>query len=185
VHANGLTLRQPLSDDEFTTLADSLGELSPFDTDGLYGVLHAVAVAPSPLPPSAWLSLVAPNGVGADPVSSQSFLGLMLRMHNEVLDAVKLGRVIFPEPDDFDACESVRDGLRRGKSILSGSTTTIPRGQLGRQAHATVLCPDAGGRRSLRLHDPFTHQRRMRWARPRLISMMVSRPTPVSRSAKR
>lgn len=49
-------LATPLTDDEYATLADLLDESSPFDVDGLLGVLHAAAVAPSLVPPSRWLS---------------------------------------------------------------------------------------------------------------------------------
>ena len=55
---------KPLSDDESERLADFLEAHSPFEMDGLLGLLNAVVVAPSLLPPSAWLPVVLPAGLG-------------------------------------------------------------------------------------------------------------------------
>ena len=108
----------PLSDDEFETLADLLEVRSPFDTDGLFGVLHAVAVAPSLLPPSAWIPVVLPNGAAdLDAATAQRFLGLVLRLHNEVLDAVNGREAIIPGTEDVAACESFANGYAAGAEI--------------------------------------------------------------------
>ncbi len=51
-----------LSDDEYDELAELLADHSPFDMDGVLGVVHAVAVAPSLVQPSVWLPVVLPSG---------------------------------------------------------------------------------------------------------------------------
>ena len=98
---------QPLSDDEFDALADFLDDHSPLDTDSLYGVLHAVAVAPSVIPPSSWLPLVLPDGLAKDDIFA---VHLLLRLHNEVLDTLERGEVIVPTEDDVEACVSFASG---------------------------------------------------------------------------
>lgn len=101
------SLVNPLSDDDFDALGDLLDEHSPFDTQGVLGVIHAVALAPSLMPPSAWLPEVLPNGPGQD---AQVLIGLLLRLYNEVLDALNDGHAILPEEDDVPACESFAAG---------------------------------------------------------------------------
>jgi uncharacterized protein YecA (UPF0149 family) len=109
---------RPLSDDEFSALAELLVSHSPFDTDGLLGVLHAVAVAPGVIPPSAWFSAVLPNGVDKiDPSTRQQLVGLVLRLHNEVLDAIHDGEAIMPASDDLEACESFAAGYATAAAL--------------------------------------------------------------------
>jgi len=108
----------PLSENEYETLAEFLEAHSPFDTDGLLGVLHAVGVAPSMLPPSAWVPVVFPNGFGDRRAAEiQQLLGLLLRLHNEVLDALSDYEAMMPEADDVAACESVAAGYAAGAEI--------------------------------------------------------------------
>ena len=108
----------PLSDDDFETLADLLEDRSPFDTDGLLGVLHAVAVAPSLLAPSAWIPVVLPNGAAdLDAATAQRFVGLVLRLHDEVLDAVNDHEAIIPSTDDVAACKSFASGYAAGAEL--------------------------------------------------------------------
>ncbi len=101
------SLIKPLSDDDFDALGDLLDERSPFDTQGVLGVIHAVALAPSLMPPSAWLPEVLPNGPGED---AQVLIGLLLRLYNEVLDALNEGEAILPDENDVAACESFAAG---------------------------------------------------------------------------
>jgi uncharacterized protein len=101
------SLVNPLSDDDFDALGDLLDEHSPFDTQGVLGVIHAVALTPSLMPPSAWLPEVLPNGPGQD---AQVLIGLLLRLYNEVLDALNDGHAILPEEDDVTACEAFAAG---------------------------------------------------------------------------
>jgi uncharacterized protein len=100
-------LIKPLSDDDYDALGDLLDEHSPFDTHGVLGVIHAVALAPSLMPPSAWLPEVLPKGPGED---AQVFIGLLLRLYNEVLDALNDGEAILPDENDVAACESFAAG---------------------------------------------------------------------------
>jgi uncharacterized protein len=104
----------PLSDDDFDALGDLLHEHSPFDTDGVLGVLHAVAVAPGLLPPSAWLPEILPTGPGDD---AQTFISLLLRLYNEVLDALNDGEAILPDDDDVAACESFAAGYAAAAAL--------------------------------------------------------------------
>jgi uncharacterized protein len=101
------SLNKPLSDDDFDALGDLLDEHSPFDTHGVLGVIHAVALAPSLMPPSAWLPEVLPNGPGED---AQGLIGLLLRLYNEVLDALNHGEAILPDEENVAACESFAAG---------------------------------------------------------------------------
>jgi uncharacterized protein len=111
--------RQPLSDDEYVTLSDLLEARSPFDTDGLLGALHAVAVAPSMVPSSAWLRVVLPDGFGdVDAAGAEPLLGLVFRLFNEVLDSVNRGAAfLMPEEDDLDGCSSFAAGFAAGAEI--------------------------------------------------------------------
>lgn len=101
----------PLSEDEWDQLADWLADASPLDLDGLLGVLHAVVVAPSLVPPSAWLAVVLPGGLAKlkhDDV--QPFLGLLFRLHGDVQDAVSQLQAIVPETEDVAEWESFASG---------------------------------------------------------------------------
>lgn len=108
----------PLSDDEFDALADLLDEHSAFDIDGLLGILHAVAVAPSLLPPSAWIPVVLPNGFsGVDAAGAQEFIGLVMRLSNEVLAGLNDCQPMMPEADDVPGCESFAAGFVAGAEL--------------------------------------------------------------------
>lgn len=105
---------QPLSDDEFDALADFLDDHSPFDSDALFGVLHAVAVAPSIIAPSTWLPLVVPNGLAKDDLFA---VHLLLRLHNEVIDTLERGEVIVPTEDALEACVSFASGYAAAAAL--------------------------------------------------------------------
>lgn len=111
--ATAPSLSDPVSDAEFGDIADLLDGRSPFDTDGLLGVLHAVAVAPGILPPSAWLPEVLPRGPGDTP----HVIGLLLRLHNDVLAAVNRRRPLIPEEDDIEACVAFAAGYAAGAAL--------------------------------------------------------------------
>ena len=108
----GLTL---ISDDDLDELADFLDDHSPLNLDGVLGVLHAVAVAPSLVPPSAWIPLVLPDGT--DEKDARRALTLLLSLHNEVLDAVNHRHAIGPGPEDPDACESFAAGYAAAAAL--------------------------------------------------------------------
>jgi uncharacterized protein len=108
----------PLSDDEFDQLADFLEARSPFDTDGLLGVLSAVAVAPSPLPPSAWLPVVLPSGLGdLAATEAQEFVSFLFRLHGDVVDALEHQQAIMPGPEDVAECKSFAAGYAAAAEI--------------------------------------------------------------------
>ncbi|MEJ7730449.1 MAG: UPF0149 family protein [Polyangiaceae bacterium] len=116
--SSSLSAFPPLSDDEFDELADLLGDHCPFDIDGLLGVLHAVAVAPGIIPPSAWIATVLPERLGAlDSTSAQRWIGLTLRLHNEVVDAVNDRQTIVPAAGDVAGCESFAAGYIAGAAL--------------------------------------------------------------------
>jgi uncharacterized protein len=102
-----------LSDNDFDDLAELLEAHSRFDTDGLLGVLHAVAVAPSLMPPSAWLPEVLPDGPGDSP----QLVGLLLRLYNQVLQAVDRRHPLVPEKEDIDGCESFAAGYAAAAAL--------------------------------------------------------------------
>jgi uncharacterized protein len=108
----------PLSDAEFASLAAALPGSSPFDADGLLGVLHAVAIAPAMVLPSAWLPVILPRGlVGATKVEGQRVLGLVLRLFNEVLGDLNRHESMLPPPDEAAACESFAAGYVAGAEL--------------------------------------------------------------------
>ncbi|MEO8185202.1 MAG: SEC-C metal-binding domain-containing protein [Deltaproteobacteria bacterium] len=107
-----------LSDDEFDRLAGFLETHSPFDTDGLLGVLNAIAVAPSLLQPSAWLTVVLPNGLGdLAKTEAEAFVGLLFRLHGDVLDALEHRQAVMPGPKDVAECKSFAAGYAAGAEI--------------------------------------------------------------------
>jgi hypothetical protein len=103
---------RPLTDDEFEELAALLDRQSPLNTDGLFGVLHAVAVAPSVIVPSTWLPIVLPEGI-----EQGRSVELLLRMHNEVLDALNHGEGYVPPDDDVEACVSFAGGYAAAATL--------------------------------------------------------------------
>jgi uncharacterized protein len=105
------SFNKPFSDDDYDALGDRLEAHSPFDIYGVLGLVHAVALAPSLMPPSAWLPEVLPNGPGED---AQALVSLLLRLYNEVLDALNDGHAILPEEDDVTACEAFAAGYAVG-----------------------------------------------------------------------
>ena len=50
-----------LSHDDYQELAAFLDDVGSLDIEGTLGLLHAVAIAPSVIPPSAWLPLIIPT----------------------------------------------------------------------------------------------------------------------------
>ena len=108
----------PLSDDEYDQLAEWLEAHSPFETYGLLGLFHAVAVAPSVLAPSVWLPVVIPDGLGdLEPTEIQELVGLLFRLHGEVLHAINQQHGLVPEPEDVEECELFAAGYAAGAEL--------------------------------------------------------------------
>jgi hypothetical protein len=109
---------QPLSEGEYLQLAARLEGISPFDMDGVFGLLHAVAVAPSLIPPNAWLSVLVPKGLnGLERSDVELFLGHISRLHSEIQDAVRKLQAIVPKADETTACESFAAGYVAGAAL--------------------------------------------------------------------
>lgn len=109
---------QPLSEDEYDRLDELLEAVSPLDVDGLHGLLHAVAVAPSVVPISVWLAAVTPAGLAQlDAEDVKEFASLLVRLHVDVLDAINQKQGYFPEPDDVAGCEAFAAGYVAGAEL--------------------------------------------------------------------
>lgn len=108
----------PLSEQDYARLADWLEVNSPFDLQGLLGVLHAVAVAPSVVPPPVWLAAVVHEGPDElSSVEARALLALMLRLHGEVQAAADADESMLPDPHDAEACTSFAAGYAAGAAL--------------------------------------------------------------------
>ncbi|MBN1653922.1 MAG: UPF0149 family protein [Deltaproteobacteria bacterium] len=104
----------PLSDDEYSRLADFCDEHTPLGIDGLMGLLHSVAVAPSLVPPSAWLRQALPDKGFEKGENTREIVGFVLRCYNDVLSSIKKKMTMTPEDDDEDACGLFAKGYIAG-----------------------------------------------------------------------
>ncbi|MBN1652177.1 MAG: SEC-C domain-containing protein [Deltaproteobacteria bacterium] len=104
----------PLSDDEYSRLADFCDEHAPLGMDGVMGLLHAVAVAPGLMPPSAWLSHALPDKNLGKARNSRDIIGFVFRCYNDVLSSIQKRMTITPEDDDEDAWELFAKGYIAG-----------------------------------------------------------------------
>jgi uncharacterized protein len=123
----------PLSDDEFDALAER-----GLDLDRVFGVLHAVLIAPGMIAPSQWLPL-AFGEVPPEPTSIER----VLRLYNEVANALHDGEGFLPTPDDEPACVAFADGYAAAAALDRQWT-----GNADRWTFATPLAL-LGGRRDL------------------------------------
>lgn len=111
---------QPLSDEEFEELSELLDEHSPFNYDGLLGLLHAMALAPGRVPPSSWLPAVFPDlPASSDSVTTERSVGWVLRQYNDIVDALEHQQAILPDEEDVDGCESFAAGYAAGAELDS------------------------------------------------------------------
>jgi hypothetical protein len=106
-----------LSDEEFEGLTEFLDAHSPFDYDGLLGLLHAIAVAPGLVPASTWLPVVSPDGLGGTDSESVKASGWLLRQYGEIVDALKTEEAILPDRDDVEACQAFAAGYAAGAEL--------------------------------------------------------------------
>jgi yecA family protein len=106
----------PLSSEEFQRLAQALDAHSGLDTDGLLGLLTAVASAPTRLPPSAWLPLVFPEDAFTDATREQATLlfSLVMRQYKEVEEALDQGSIVAPSAEEVDCCALFAEGFVLG-----------------------------------------------------------------------
>lgn len=109
---------EPLSEGEYLELAVWLQDSSPFDMEGVLGLLHAVAVAPTLIPPSSWLSVLVPNGVVTlERADIERVLGMLLRLFAEVQDSVGRRQAMIPEAESVTECESFAAGYVAGAAL--------------------------------------------------------------------
>jgi len=107
---------ESMSDDDFRALCGYLD--GPLNYDGLLGLLHAIALAPSMIPPSSWLEVVWPNGLGdLTEAEAENAIRLVMRQYNEVMSAVADGQLMIPEPEDVDDCKSFAAGYTMGAAL--------------------------------------------------------------------
>jgi hypothetical protein len=109
----------PLPEDGLASLYKLLDERSPFDGAGLLGVLHAVAVAPGMIAPSAWLPLVFPDGFGdLDAAGVEKVAGLAMLLLNVVLESVRTRAMdLVPGEGDVEECASFARGFIAGAEL--------------------------------------------------------------------
>jgi uncharacterized protein len=107
-------LFEALSEDELDRLGDLLETHAALDVEGLLGLLHAVAVAPGPMPPSSWLRTVLPREAAVDEDVLNELFPLVMRQYHEVLRALKKDVVIMPGPEDVEGCKSFAFGFTAG-----------------------------------------------------------------------
>jgi uncharacterized protein len=68
--------------------------------------------------PSAWLPIVLPNGaadLNQDDV--RGFLGLLLRLHGDVIETVNAEETMTPEPGEHEECRSFAEGYSAGAEL--------------------------------------------------------------------
>jgi uncharacterized protein len=97
----------PLSGEELDALADR-----GLDLDRVFGVLHAVLIAPGMIAPSQWLPL-AFGEVPPDPTSIER----VLRLYNEVANALKEGEGFLPTPDNEPGCVAFANGYASAAAL--------------------------------------------------------------------
>lgn len=107
-----------LSDDDYDVLGEFLDTHSSFDIDGVLGLFHAIASAPGMLLPSAWLpAIVTRDSSLLDEDGLNTFVGLLMRLYNDVIDSLAHRSVIMPEPEDVTGCESFATGYVAGAEL--------------------------------------------------------------------
>jgi yecA family protein len=108
-----------LSHVDYQELAAFLDDVGLLEIEGTLGLLHAVAIASSVIPPSAWLPLVLSleqdNALDAEEMNV--FLGLLMRQHNAVVEGLSRGAVIMPEAHEEEACVSFARGFVAGAEL--------------------------------------------------------------------
>jgi len=106
-------LRRPLDDEEWIALGELFDQPGGPNRDAIFGLLHAVATAPSMIPPSAWL----PVALGDRVLDGQLTVILLLRHYNTVNDALAAGQHLVPPPADEEAVRDWCAGYMSGVGL--------------------------------------------------------------------
>jgi uncharacterized protein len=112
-----LAVGTPLTDEEFDHLIDFLDEHVPFGGDGFFGLLHAVAVAPSAIPASRWMSVVLPEQGLAATQAPEQIIAHVVRSLYEVMQALAEQITMTPPEDDEAACKQFAAGYVAGAEL--------------------------------------------------------------------
>jgi hypothetical protein len=109
----------PLSDEEYGALALTLDEHAALDIDGVIGMMHALAVAPSVVPIWEWIDVVMPRGIGAlGEVDAARSLDLLVRLYDEVVRSVSGGEAaLLPHANDAAGCNAFAAGFVAGAEL--------------------------------------------------------------------
>lgn len=104
------TILTPLTDDEFDKLEELIDTQTPLRMDGLLGVMHAVAVAPSTIPLEQWLGLVEFDAAVHSTEDMQAVVPDVVRLYNEVVSMLDEDAALLPEVDDVERFASFAKG---------------------------------------------------------------------------
>lgn len=104
------TILTPLTDDEFDKLEALIDTQTPLRMDGLLGVMHAVAVAPSTIPLEQWLGLVEFDAAVHSAEDMQAVVPDVVRLYNEVVAMLDEDAALLPEVDDVERFASFAKG---------------------------------------------------------------------------
>lgn len=104
------TILTPLTDDEFDKLEALIDTQTPLRMDGLLGVMHAVAVAPSTIPLEQWLGLVEFDAAVHSTEDMQAVVPDVVRLYNEVVGMLDEDAALLPEVDDVERFASFAKG---------------------------------------------------------------------------
>ncbi len=98
-------------------LVRAIEDGSPFDLDGVVGVLHALVVAPAPVATPVWLDLVFPKGAEAlgDP---KAVVAALRQLHGEIAGAVDRGQIVGPAAHEVERSASFAAGYLAGAKLV-------------------------------------------------------------------
>ncbi len=104
------TILTPLTDEEFDALEALIDSQTPLRMDGLLGVMHAVAIAPSTIPLEQWLGLVEFDAAEHSTEDMQAVVPDVVRLYNEVVGMLDEDAALLPEVDDVERFASFAKG---------------------------------------------------------------------------
>lgn len=104
--------------EDYDRLSELLDLHSPLDLNGVLGLLHAIAVAPSVIPDETWLpKILTGDHAQGDTALARYCIELLVRLKVEVEDAVEHSQTIAPESDEVDECKSFAAGYLTGAEL--------------------------------------------------------------------